>query len=157
MSGNQQDSSVVKKETLIIDFDNFIPEVSFDLEKIVLEGLYADELSAHRARKTWARILESSFLLDLEYDFKVVVDRENEPYYSVRCDFNSACGRYAFWRLTHNQAPEIQYILRTAHIPQSKLFKYQEEHEEAKFLIAPQKYTLLKKLKKYLMSRWAVQ
>jgi hypothetical protein len=37
--------------------------------------------------------------------------------YKVRCDFQTACGRYAFWRLTHHQAPEVQFLLETAHLP----------------------------------------
>jgi hypothetical protein len=35
----------------------------------------------------------------------------------LTCEFSTACGRYAFWRLTNSQSPESQYLIETAHIP----------------------------------------
>jgi len=152
MSADSKESLAPKKETQIIDFENFVPEVSFDLDKIVLQGMYADELSAYRAKKTWSRTLETSFLLDLDFDFKVIVEHSNSSFYSVKCDFSTACGRYAFWRLTHNQAPEIQYIIRTAHIPKTELQKANLIAENVNVINA---YSLLERLKNYVISRWS--
>ncbi len=152
MSADSRECLASKKETQIIDFENFVPEVSFDLDRIVLEGCYADELSAYRAKKTWSKTLETSFLLDLDFDFKVVVEHTEQPFYSVRCDFSTACGRYAFWRLTHNQAPEIQYIIRTAHIPVTELEKAGVK-QEAKNVVNT--ISLLERLKNYVISKWS--
>ena len=44
-----------------------------------------------------------------------------EGVFTLQCEFVSACGRYAFWRLTNNQAPEAQYLIETAHIPNAEL------------------------------------
>jgi hypothetical protein len=90
----------------------------FDPDRIVLEGTYGDQITAYRARKRWIRAFETNFLLEGKHDFEVHVDQAREvDGYVVRCDFLTACGRYAFWRLTHNQAPEVQFLLETAHLP----------------------------------------
>jgi len=95
--------------------------LSFDPEEVILEGIYRDEISAYRARRVWREALESNFLLELNRDFKLNVAFEDEKdVFKLRCDFGTACGRYAFWRLTHNQAPETQYLLETGHIPASE-------------------------------------
>ena len=105
--------------------------VCFDPEAVTIEGKYLDELSAHRAKKGWVETLEVNFLLDPAYDviFKVANAAEATQYI-LRCEFVSACARYAFWRLTNNQAPEAQYQIETAHIPDCK-----SRHLE--FLTAP--------------------
>lgn len=92
----------------------------YDPERLVLEGIYEDEVSAYRARRSWIRTFEKNFLLEESQDFKVKVgfDRE-EARYHVKSVFLTACGRYAFWRLTHHQAPDVQYALETAHLPHS--------------------------------------
>jgi hypothetical protein len=92
--------------------------VWYDPERVTLEGAYSDQVTAYRARRRWIRTLEMNFLLEGKHDFvvKVVLD-EREGNFRVRCDFLTACGRYAFWRLTHNQAPEVQYLIETAHLP----------------------------------------
>lgn len=96
-------------------------QVSFDSETATLEGAYPDELSAHRARKVWIDTLESNFLLEKNHDFKIRVEGTVEDSaFALRCDFLTACGRYAFWRLTNDQAPEAQYIIETAHIPNAE-------------------------------------
>lgn len=94
------------------------PGVCFDPESTTLTGVYTDEISAHRAKRLWIDTLEVNFLLDLEHDFviKLVPDLEAHQF-MLTCRFSSACARYAFWRLTNNQAPEAQYIIETAHIP----------------------------------------
>jgi hypothetical protein len=90
----------------------------YDADRLVLEGLYLDEITAYRARKRWIQTLETNFLLEGLHDFRIRVRAVPEAgRYRVRCDFLSACGRYAFWRLTHHQAPEVQYMLETAHLP----------------------------------------
>jgi hypothetical protein len=90
----------------------------FDPDRIMLEGSYTDQVTAYRARRRWIKTFETNFLLEGQHDFKVQVtqDAENETF-RLRCDFLTACGRYAFWRLTHNQAPEVQHLLETAHLP----------------------------------------
>ena len=93
--------------------------VSFDPEALALEGNYNDELSAHRAKRSWTNVLETTFLLDKGHDFKLRVVNP-EANYLLRCEFTTACGRYAFWRLTNNQAPEAQYQIETAHIPNAE-------------------------------------
>ncbi len=96
--------------------------VSYDPEHITLEGTYTDQLSAYRARKVWQETLEGNFLLESEHDFTLkVCSHAVEHRYVLRCDFLTACARYAFWRLTNNQAPEAQYIIETAHIPNGEL------------------------------------
>jgi hypothetical protein len=90
----------------------------YDAEKLILEGIYLDEVSAYRARRSWIKTFEMNFLLEEIHDFKVKVVFDSEGgRYHVQCTFTSACGRYAFWRLTHHQAPEVQFTLETAHLP----------------------------------------
>lgn len=92
--------------------------VWFDPERIVLEGNYSDQITAYRAKRRWARAFESNFLLESSHDFKLtVVQQEEGSEFRLKCEFLTACGRYAFWRLTHNQAPEVQFLLETAHHP----------------------------------------
>lgn len=94
------------------------PLVRFDPERILLQGSYEDQLSAYRARKIWQETFERCFLLDDGHDFEcnVISDYESHSF-TLRCYFLTACARYAFWRLTNQQAPEAQYMIETAHIP----------------------------------------
>lgn len=90
----------------------------YDAERLMLEGVYLDEVTAYRARKGWIEAFEANFLLEERIDFRVRVVSNPQPgRFSVVCEFLTACGRYAFWRLTHHQAPEVQFILETAHLP----------------------------------------
>jgi hypothetical protein len=90
----------------------------YDAERLLLEGIYLDEVSAYRARRSWIKAFEMNFLLEDIHDFRVKVSFDvEESHYRVQCSFTSACGRYAFWRLTHHQAPEVQFALETAHLP----------------------------------------
>lgn len=92
--------------------------VRFDPDKVTLEGSYKDELSLFRARKSWGQTLESYFLLDKGHDFVIHAESEmSDAKFTLTCEFVSACARYAFWRLTNNQALEAQYLIETAHIP----------------------------------------
>jgi hypothetical protein len=99
----------------------------YDAEKLILEGIYLDEVSAYRARRSWIKTFEMNFLLEEIHDFKVkVVFDSEEGRYHVQCTFTSACGRYAFWRLTHHQAPEVQFTLETAHLPHLTSVRFAE-------------------------------
>jgi hypothetical protein len=91
---------------------------SFNTTDVILEGEYFDELSAFRARNRWRQGFEASFLLEHDYDFSLLVTPcQERGTFQLRCFFSSACGRYAFWRLTHHQVPELLYLIETAHIP----------------------------------------
>ena len=94
--------------------------VCYNPDTISLQGVYLDELSLFRAKKQWSDTLSTSFLLDLgrDFDFNIVRDYEGGKFV-LGCQFMTACGRYAFWRLTNDQAPEAQYEVETAHIPDS--------------------------------------
>jgi hypothetical protein len=92
--------------------------VCFDPNEVTLEGCYRDQLSLYRAKRVWKLALEGNFLLESEHDFTIVAaSNVGEMRYLLKCNFLTACGRYAFWRLTHNQAPEAQNLIETAHIP----------------------------------------
>ena len=105
--------------------------ILFDPERVTLDGVYSDELSAHRAKRGWIDALESYFLLDHRKDFSVSVRRAIEhSRFALTCNFTSACARYAFWRLTNQQAPEAQYLIETAHVPRGD-----SQHE--RFITAP--------------------
>ena len=114
----------------------------YDAEKLILEGIYLDEVSAYRARRSWIKTFEMNFLLEEIHDFKVkVVFESDEHRYHVQCTFTSACGRYAFWRLTHHQAPEVQFTLETAHLPHVTSMRFVEPTIEADMdSVAPHSY-----------------
>lgn len=102
-----------------------LPGVRFDADRVTLEGIYPDDFSLFRAKKNWSDILEYHFLLDSKRDFNFRFERDlTLGVFTLRCEFQSACGRYAFWRLTNYQAPEAQYQIETAHIPDSKSRQY---------------------------------
>jgi hypothetical protein len=105
--------------------------VRFDSDRITLEGRYFDELSAYRARRNWIDAFENNFLLDQRHDYNLSMDSNlSEGRFVLRCTFSSACGRYAFWRLINHQAPDVQYLIEVAHIPNS-------ESAHSEFLAAP--------------------
>lgn len=94
--------------------------VCFDPDEISLLGIYSDELALFRARRKWNEILERAFMLEGKQDFVIeTVSEADMNAFRLVCRFNTACGRYAFWRLTNAQAPEAQYEIETAHIPNS--------------------------------------
>jgi len=92
--------------------------VCFDPEAICLMGIYQDEISVFRARRRWSEVLQESFSLkpSEDFDFETVTELNSEEF-RLMCRFNSPVGRYAFWRITNCQAPEAQYEIETAHIP----------------------------------------
>lgn len=93
----------------------------YDPDRLVIEGVYCDEVTAYRARRRWIEALKAHFLLEEVLDFSLKVrslrgGQHGKVQCKVQCIFLTACGRYAFWRLTHHQAPEVQAILETAHL-----------------------------------------
>lgn len=104
-----------------IDLTGELPRdlgVSFDPDNVLLQGIYGDAISAQRAKRRWSETLELNFLLEASHDFSLKVSGSlDEGVYRLTCKFLTACGRYAFWRITNNQAPEAQYVIETAHIP----------------------------------------
>jgi len=99
----------------------FPGDVRFDPDRVILQGQYRDQLSAYRAKKNWVETLTANFLLEEGHDYELSVDsRVADGLFILHCGFTSACGRYAFWRLTNEQAPEAQYLIETAHIPNSE-------------------------------------
>jgi len=134
---NRENSGVSSKEQTaeqLIDLSHEIygtRGLRYDSEQITLNAVYVDQLSAYRARRGWAEALEKCFLLEKVQDFEIQVKSDySTGEYTLQCQFHSACARYAFWRLTHDQAPEAQYLIETAHIPES-------EGLEANSIIAP--------------------
>jgi hypothetical protein len=92
----------------------------YDPDRLIIEGVYCDEVTAYRARRRWIEALKVHFLLDEGLDFSLRVRMlRGDRHFKVQCSFLTACGRYAFWRLTHHQALEVQCILETAHLPRS--------------------------------------
>ena len=111
---SQMNSSQVLELNEVIDAEG----VTFDPEETSLHGSYKDEISAHRAKKLWIETLEDNFILENNCDFSVHVQSLAHGHgFLLSCQFESSCARYAFWRLTNNQAPEAQYVIETAHIP----------------------------------------
>jgi hypothetical protein len=116
----------MQKDSMLLDVSDTTPRawersgVCFDPSNATLQGVYSDEISAHRAKRLWCNTLELHFLLDTDIDFEVTVKRseiEGVIQFQLICSFKTACARYAFWRLTNHQAPEAQYLIETAHIP----------------------------------------
>jgi hypothetical protein len=88
-------------------------DISFDAEAITLDGHFKDELSAYRTRKEWEYTLHEYFLLEKDRDYSMEVTSAPEiENHNLRCVFTSACGRYAFWRLINDQAPEAKFQLK---------------------------------------------
>ena len=85
------------------------PALIFDTEGVTLIARFGNELAAYRARKSWVIVLNRYFLLERGRDYEVSVLSSPENGYQVlNCYFTSACGRYAFWRLINDQAPEAE-------------------------------------------------
>lgn len=112
------------------DRDNESVGLWYDSDRLTLSGVYLDEVTAYRARKRWIEALEINFLLEERHDFCIKVrPSRGGKLFKVRCDFQTACGRYAFWRLTHHQAPEVQFLLETAHLPYVGLDEFERVSE----------------------------
>ena len=67
----------------------------YDSERLMLEGIYLDEVTAYRARKGWIEAFEVNFLLEDRNDFVVRVYSQQEiGRFCVKCEFASACGPF---------------------------------------------------------------
>ena len=92
-----------------LDLNGAKPGLIYDTNSLVLLGKFCDELSAHRAKSEWKEILAAHFLIEDERDYTLkVVPYTAEGYFILSCIFDSACGRYVFWRLANRQAPDAE-------------------------------------------------
>lgn len=84
--------------------------LTFDSGAALLIATYNNEISAYRAKREWKAVLNAYFLLDAERDYEMwVTPVEEEPCtFLLTCMFQSACGRYAFWRIINDQSPEAE-------------------------------------------------
>ncbi len=115
-----------------LDLENGSPDIGktqnglvYDADAALLIGTYSNELAAYRARKVWAEVLTSYFLLDNERDYEIWVTpvEDDTDYFLLSCVFNSACGRYAFWRVINEQSPEAEQKLSLDHEHNKRLSK----------------------------------
>ena len=92
-----------------IDLTKYKPGLIFDADGVCLFGKYHDEISAWRGKRKWIEVLHEYFLLEPERDYmmSVISDLETQTF-CLSCSFESACGRYTFWRLINHQAPEAE-------------------------------------------------
>jgi len=93
--------------------------ITYDVDTIGIVGKFNDEMAAYRGRRKWVEILGNHFLLESERDYQLAIT-VTEHGYSLTCELNSACGRYAFWRLINHQAPEAERKLINAGYPLSE-------------------------------------
>lgn len=93
--------------------------VFFDSDTFVLQGYYEFELAQRRALKNWTQAIEDCLLLTNQSDFKVSYCNDLNSF-RISCEFVSATGKYAFWKLINGQAPDAQYQIEIAHIPNGK-------------------------------------
>ena len=92
-----------------IDLSQFKSGLIFDAEGVALFGKYDNELLAWRAKKEWVQVLHDYFLLEPTRDYEIDVITDLDTFtFCIKSSFNSACGRYAFWRLINHQAPEAE-------------------------------------------------
>ncbi len=96
--------------------------ITYDTDSISIVAKFSDEMSAYRGRKGWSEILSAHFLLedDRDYNIKVMPSEGcNTEAFKLKCEFDSACGRYAFWRLINHQAPEAEEKLIQSGYPEN--------------------------------------
>jgi len=93
--------------------------MTYNTDNISIISQFADEMSVYRCRRTWTEILGNHFLLEKDRDFKMDI-LISESLFQLTCEFNSACGRYAFWRLINHQAPEAERKLISSGYPESE-------------------------------------
>lgn len=91
--------------------------VCFDPDTDTIHGNYADEISAYRAKKAWLEAFRFNFSLKGEQDLVLAIETTEMNSFVLSCRFFSSTAKYAFWKITNNQSPEVQYIIETAHIP----------------------------------------
>jgi hypothetical protein len=116
---------ILHGEDVISDSDKvnheYLLGLWYDPERLLIEGVYRDELTAYRVRKRWISAFREHFLLDDGLDLSFKVRKVGSSgFCKLNCYFISACGRYAFWRLTHHQALEVQWLLERAHLSSAR-------------------------------------
>jgi len=92
--------------------------ITYNTDDVSIISKFSDEMAAYRCRRTWTEIFGNHFLLENDRDFKLSISSSGENF-SLNCEFNSACGRYAFWRLINHQAPEAERKLINSGYPAS--------------------------------------
>ena len=90
--------------------------LTFYTETVQIVAVANDQLSAYRTRNTWTKTLHRHFLLQAEQDFDISISPDENESYIISCNFSSACGRYAFWRLINQQSPEAERNLLTPNL-----------------------------------------
>lgn len=101
------------------------PGLIFDADSVTLLGKFTDEFSAHRAKKQWMGVFAHHFLLERSRDYDMEVGNvEGTGYYYLRSTFESACGRYAFWRLVNHQAMEAEQKLQSPNMVNKKVARF---------------------------------
>ncbi len=90
--------------------------VTYDTDKVSILGEFDNEMAAYRTRKEWVQILANYFLVERDRDYSLNIealknDKKNQTRFKLECSFSSACGKYAFWRLINNQAPEAEKLI----------------------------------------------
>jgi len=96
----------------LLDLSKYTSGLIYDADTVTLIGKYTDELSCHRARKNWVELFSNYFLLEANRDYDILVESDLDGgIFIINCIFTSACGRYAFWRLVNQQAPEAEQKL----------------------------------------------
>ena len=96
-------------KSIYLDLKKHKEGLIYDADGVVIAGKYHDEISAYRSKRHWIEVLSTYFLLEENRDYEIWVTSSLEDrYFVVGCCFVSACGRYAFWRLVNQQAPEAE-------------------------------------------------
>ena len=109
----------------------------YDTDAISLIGRFSDELSAYRSRRKWVEILSNYFLLEPERDFESkIISSETSDGFLLHCNFTSACGRYAFWRLINHQAPEAEEKLAEPSIKDVPALGLESDKNEGPWVLA---------------------
>jgi hypothetical protein len=107
-----------------LDISRYKQGLIYDADAVTLLGKYSDELSAHRSKRSWIELLNSYFLLEPDRDYDIFVEAIlEEEHFVLSCFFTSACGRYAFWRLVNQQAPEAEAQLGLTVTKSSGIFE----------------------------------
>ena len=95
----------------------FFKGICFVEDSSSIHGSYPDILSAYRAKKAWVETLRFNFGLSEGTDINLDVTKTGFKTFVLNLGFVSSNAKYAFWKITNNQEPEVQYTLETAHIP----------------------------------------
>lgn len=96
----------------LLDLSKYTSGLIYDADTVTLIGKYKDELACHRAKKYWIELFSNYFLLEPQRDYDIIIESDlEEDLFIINCIFTSACGRYAFWRLVNQQAPEAEQKL----------------------------------------------